>query len=217
MARNAGRQVRDGVSLLQQHRVGGTHLLTVDTSRALDEQRSLHEVHCGFALIKGNADLVQLQDTVGSVEAESACAACASPLSPRLPCRLLPAPSSQHHGLAPDSSPPAVLGRTALALPGACCLSVVLGGSLCCPPLPATSELGIWKRETPSVQTTDSRAARQPPSVGAQCSASANRTGEGGLAGGPAPRGRALRGSEEKRQNVGVSMLRAKNSGNTSK
>lgn len=41
----------------------GAHLLTVDTGGALDQQRCLHKVHCGFAFVKRNADLVQLQDT----------------------------------------------------------------------------------------------------------------------------------------------------------
>lgn len=39
------------------------HLLTVDTGRALDQQRCLNEVHCGLAFVKRNADLIQLQET----------------------------------------------------------------------------------------------------------------------------------------------------------
>ena len=48
------------------------HLLTVDTGRALDQQRCLNEVHGGFSFIKRNADLVQLQNTTpGRWEAET--------------------------------------------------------------------------------------------------------------------------------------------------
>jgi len=39
------------------------HLPAVDAGRALDQQGRFDEVHGGFAVVKGNADLVQLRNT----------------------------------------------------------------------------------------------------------------------------------------------------------
>lgn len=77
----------------QDQQPSGAHLLTVDTGGALDQQRCLNEVHCSFAFVKRNADLVQLQDTTpGQWEAESV---HTTPRAAHPTCPLLPVPLTQ--------------------------------------------------------------------------------------------------------------------------